>query len=161
MDDLKARSAIPHLVYEIAMLEKTSDWLSRNPTNNEGQLDLFNLTDDQAIRCAMLESFLVHARLLKEFFFGGTRHPDVEKPPMGDDIRAQQYFMNPADWPPPGVIFTPQLQEFIDYANKLLMHLTYTRVGQNFAWSHKAAYNEINGYIEKFRTMTELKLRRE
>ena len=64
MDTRKVQSALPHLIYEIAMLERTSNWLSRNPLGRDEQSDLFSMNDEEVIKFAVLESFLVHARLM-------------------------------------------------------------------------------------------------
>jgi hypothetical protein len=75
------------------------------------------------IRNALIESFASHARVLIDFFYSEN--------PQNDDIIAQHFFSPPNKWAEIRPPKSETLAEAKMRANKLLAHLTYTRLKEN------------------------------
>lgn len=102
MPPFDANEAVKALAYEIGMLTKLPCLYNQLQGNNVNQN-------------ALLEAFLIHARLLHDFFFKG---------PVKDDIAPQEIIPN---WRvPTGVTRLPQ--DEIGRMNKMLAHFTRGRL---------------------------------
>jgi hypothetical protein len=93
-------------------------------------LDTFDLlwqqTPGTPIAKAILESFLIHARLLIDFFYHGKKY---RRKIYRDDIVPEQFRLDPDELNkirPPDM--STVLNQARDKADKLLAHLTYTRI---------------------------------
>jgi hypothetical protein len=75
-----------------------------------------SVSEDQGKRL-ILEAQLLHLRILMDFFYTESDNPD--------DVQAVHFFSDPEHWKPsrPNWYF-----EYRDRCNKLLSHLTYSRV---------------------------------
>lgn len=102
-------------LYELRMFRETTDvFIEHSP-----------LITDLTLKRVFLESALVHARNLLDFF--------TCEPSSKDDILAV-HFLTPADerqWRPSGLAHLASRRDDI---NKALSHLTYTRVNNKPAW---------------------------
>jgi len=126
-------SASRVLYYEVDMLNETARALSSQKNNG-----VF-------LNNALLESFLIHLRNLIDFLY----LPKCNK----DDILAQDFFPNPEDW----LKLRPKQGESLDTAkrktNKLLAHLTYSRLRipkDQAKWDFMYLRNEIVSRIQVF-----------
>jgi len=120
--DVELRQASRHLLYEVCMLEQTG-----------GRLQL---GQDDPVRSALLESFLVHARLLAQFLGWNRRgqrtkeRPEPHGPgkPDPEDVLAEDFVPGwtpgPPDkaWTPP-----PVISEMRAPINGRVAHLSYQR----------------------------------
>lgn len=107
---------VAHLEYEYRMLWSTASLLSRYQ-------DMPALSDDnQDAANSFLESFAVHARNLKEFFFHS---------PSEDNVRAEHFFSDPEVWKKGRLPMPTEIKEIDRLANKQISHLTYARVALN------------------------------
>ena len=70
----------------------------------------------------LLESVLLHARVIYEFLFT----PCKRKYP--EDVRAVQFFDDPEQWKPDKSKLCPFLTDNLDRMNRSLQHLSYDRV---------------------------------
>lgn len=91
------------------------------------------------IRNAALESFLLHVRILIEFFYNDNPHKD--------DIVASHFFSPPGKWKAIRPKQSAILKQTKKRAHKLLAHLTYTRLRQTQE-TKKWAYMKIAGELE-------------
>ena len=121
--------AMKALDYERKMLHSTAMALAQGKAT------------DSLMHNALVESFLIHARLLIEFLYGKRTKPD--------DIR-------PEDWLGPGKWekIRPRKGELLDdthlCAHKFLVHLTTTRLDRKKEWGHIAILDEINTRLDEF-----------
>jgi hypothetical protein len=120
-DDQKLK-AISDIVYEMWMLRKMEAALCLQPC-------------PRWLRCAMLESFLVHYRNLREFFFtdrnqaedaADVSHECNHKKPRRDDIIAEDFMGTQPSWATVRRQFAPPPDENAR-VNKALAHLSYKR----------------------------------
>jgi len=142
------RSASDALYYELLMLDVTAKVLSSEATRGS------------SLGGAILESFLVHLRNMIDFLY----LPKCNK----DDILAEDFFADPEDWmklhPKQGMILKAAKKRI----NKLLAHLTYSRlklIDADSDWIVIGLRNEIVSRIIVFvdnvsRDMIDEKLRR-
>ena len=97
-------------------------------------------SENRLIQNALLESFLIHARLLIAFLYG---------PYVKHDFR-------PADWLAPDKWNRVRgkksklLKETYNDAHKYLAHLTATRLYQKKTWHCSAIQREIETLLDKF-----------
>jgi hypothetical protein len=107
-----------YIYYEHEMLETTANWLIENlDTNVEGY--------EFAIH---MESFLIHARDLNEFYYAQAMHDEAPRKhprPRDDDIIADDYCVGVTAWNPPPENRLPDT--LISRIDKRLAHLTYQR----------------------------------
>jgi len=92
-----------------------------------------------AIENAILDSFLLHSRVLYDFFC---------KRPRGDDVVAQHFFDDPPSWQS-GDLF-PTVRNQQTELNKHLAHLTYARLEGEIAWDLQAMFKEFKEAWDKF-----------
>ena len=87
----------------------------------------------------LLESVLVHARVIYEFLFKryNSKYPK--------DVRAVQFFDNPKQWKPDKSKLCPFLTDNLERMNRSLQHLSYDRItfGRN-AWEIGTVASEIS-----------------
>ena len=94
-----------HLLYEIEMFYYAGKWLC-DPTNG----------DDALLKNAVLESFLIHTRLLYNFFYGNRFKDDV----IAEDLLSD----GPTEKP-------PLLEHIQEPINKRVAHLAESRTDVN------------------------------
>jgi hypothetical protein len=110
MDDEKLVAASDHLLYEYEMLEATVRLLASGSLGTG------------AVKNAVVESFVIHARNLTHFFW-----PRAEKP---DDILARQYVRGSSAALEAELGELPEILESVrTRANKEVAHLTDKRIG--------------------------------
>jgi len=132
-----------HLYYEISIFFETARWYSEIKKAAQGTVNVsIPLT---VLQNAFLESFLIHARLLLEFF-----HKECFRP---DDIKPSDFLSDEGD---SKKIIKPDklLMKEKDHMDKKLAHLTYTR-SREYAWNLSAILKGIvdclNSYIPLMR----------
>lgn len=126
---IQMRHAACEYMYELAMLRLTCRacfYLSQYNPNEE------------MLKNAMIESSLIHARNLMDFFCGGETHKD--------DIRAC-HFVKATVWQPPKLKYLCQMKEKI---NKHLSHLTYSRTSEKVHWNLRRIETEIEEANKRF-----------
>ncbi len=99
-----------HLYYEIRMLYGVSDTLKKGTSN----IYIYN---------ALLESFVVHASIILDFFY----KPQLKK----DDAKASHYMADVKKWM---AVLPQQDKDFLEFyqkRNKRVMHLSYQRLEVN------------------------------
>jgi len=103
-------------------------------TDNQGQGVIHN---------ALVESFLIHARILIEFLY--------KNKPYKDTVRASQYFTSDSPWKSIRPQKTDLLKETEEDAHKYLAHLTYTRLQRKRKWPCIKIANDIQAVLKVFR----------
>jgi len=98
--------------------------------------------DKGVIYNALLESFLIHARILIEFLY--------KNEPYKDTVRASQYFTSDSSWESIRPKKTVLLKETEEDAHKYLAHLTYTRLQRKRKWPYINIANDINAVLQVF-----------
>lgn len=106
MDDRTLEAMVEHVAYEIDMLQATAILLRTGMI--EGRL-----------KNAVLESTLVHLRLVDEFLAGSGGR--------SDDVSAIDYLPT---WAPRNVLTEDERRD----VNKRVHHLTTRRIGQSYMW---------------------------
>lgn len=129
----KLRKALASLKYEEDMLKATATCLNSGIAGN-------NIT----IHNALVESFVIHARLLTEFLYRDDSYKD--------NIMAKDFFSPTQAWtdeirPPKGNLLDKTEKD----AHKFLAHLTYTRLLVKKKWRYKEIVNEIAVRLDEFR----------
>ena len=125
------KGALEHLKYEVWMLWSLAHILA---ADNQGQGVIHN---------ALLESFLIHARILTEFLYRNK--------PLQDTILASQYFPSANNWESIRPPKTELLKETEKDAHKQLAHLTYTRLQGKTQWPYIKTANDIEAVLQVFR----------
>jgi hypothetical protein len=102
------------------------------------------ITDNGWLHNALIESFVIHYRVLFEFFY---------KHPQGDDVSAEHYFASGDDWrrlrPPE----TPLLRNSIRRSAKEIAHLTYASpdlAPDTKDWDCPAISNDVENVFRAF-----------
>jgi len=94
----------------------------------------------------VVESFVIHARVLIDFFYGKRQHPD--------DMIAKDFFSEDVDWVNIRPPLTRVLQEAKTKANKQLAHLSFTRLKlkskNEKGWKIFEIFNDMNKVINSF-----------
>jgi hypothetical protein len=126
-----------HLKYEKAMLEFTGERLLRHPSP-------VNL--DYAV---LMESFLIHARNLNEFFYGWEMAANGQKMLLQDDVIAEDFFDAKKRWLKPQTNrLSDELRQRI---NDQLSHLTYARVvGRYGDWDFSDIRQRMSNLVDLF-----------
>lgn len=109
---------------------------------NQVLIELFfgDLKLEWCISTAVLDSLLIHARNLHDFFCRqATRKGDVT---VGHLLPVQH-----ANWHPSGM---DTLATSIDSINKLFTHLTYERIDRDVSWHANRLREEIDAAFEQF-----------
>lgn len=100
----------------------------------------FGIAERRAIRNAVVESFLLHARVLIDFFYNDNPHKD--------DIVASHFFSPAGKWKAIRPKQPAILKQTKKHADKLLAHITYTRLRQTRE-TKRWAYMRIAGELEE------------
>jgi len=119
----KASSVAPDVKYEFQMFRHAWNCLYKYPDKSKEK----NVHE---------ECFLLHARVLREFFQGENRRKD--------NVKAKHYFDNSEEWDDVSKSLRPFLKNEISDIHKRLAHLSYDRVGKNTDLD----YPKINAEIE-------------
>ena len=128
--DLRATRGIAQKVcYERSML----DWCAQ-----QIRLEKALPKSDDAKSNLVLEGFLLHARVLRDFL--------VKKNPKLDDVLAEHFLEEPLPYLGP----LPYLEEHRERLNKLLAHLTYTRREYEKRWDVAKIHTEIDRAWREF-----------
>jgi hypothetical protein len=101
---------------------------------------------------ALLESFLIHVRVLTDFFYPERCHKKVDQK-KHNDIMAKNFFELPDRWSKIRPPKSDSLNEAETRANKLLAHLTYTRLTTNqeeSRWKPEKIANELEKVLDIF-----------
>lgn len=117
--------------YEVWMLRSLANILA---IDNQGQGVIHN---------ALVESFLIHARLLIEFLYRDTQMKD-------DDALAKDFFSPATKWQGIRPVKSRLLEETTQAANKHLVHLTYTRLEEKKQWPCIKIANDIETVLKVF-----------
>ncbi len=124
------KGALESLKYEVWMLWYLANILA---TDNQGKGVIHN---------ALLESFLIHARILVEFLY--------KNQPYQDTVRASQYFTPKSPWKNIRPQKTELLEKIEKDAHKQLAHLTYTRLQGKRVWPYIKIANDIKAVLQVF-----------
>jgi len=124
------KNALESLKYEVWMLWSLANILA---TDNQ---------DKGVIHNALLESFLIHARILIEFLY--------KNQPYKDTVRASQYFTSDSPWKSIRPPKTELLEKTEKDAHKYLAHLTYTRLQRKRKWPYIKIANDIKAVLQVF-----------
>ncbi len=117
--------------YEVWMLWSLANILA---SDNQGKGVIHN---------ALVESFLLHARILIEFLY--------KNKPYKDTVRASQYFTSDSPWKSIRPQKTELLEKTEKDAHKHLAHLTYTRLQKKKRWPYIEIANDIQAVLQVFR----------
>lgn len=134
------RKGLKHLQYEFNMLILLSRILA------------FDSNGTGVIRNALVESFLVHARLLIGFFYGET--------PFSDDI-IPKHFLTGKKWEDIRPHKSKMLDKVERNAHKHLAHLSYARIERKVQWPYMEIAKEIEGLLNIFLENIDNKLKKE
>jgi len=98
-----------------------------------------------ALENALIESFLIHARVLCDFFF----FPSKRK----DDVLAKHFFHSDDQWQPDYKKECPYLEANSDRLNKAVAHLSYARIGYEIdkRWQHNTINGELLAVWDRFK----------
>ncbi len=128
LEELK--DALERLKYEVWMLWSLANILA---TDNQGKGVIHN---------ALLESFLIHTRILIEFLY--------KDEPYKDNVRASRYFTRDSPWKSIRPLKTKLLEEAVKDAHKQLAHLTYSRLREKKQWPYIRIANDIKAVLQVF-----------
>jgi hypothetical protein len=101
---------------------------------------------------ALLESFLIHVRVLTDFFYPEHHYKKVDRK-KHDDIMAKNFFELPDKWSKIRPPKSDNLNEAETRANKLLAHLTYTRLTttqEESRWKPEKITDELGKVVDIF-----------
>ena len=115
-DRLELAKASEHLHYEIGMLTDTAVCLNKGIPELE-TISASGRAHAEIIKNALLESFVLHARALADFFYNDSPRPD--------DVVAADYV---SDWAKRRATESPLLQGLRSRAGKEIAHLTFGRL---------------------------------
>lgn len=130
-EDLKAASK--HLSYEIQMLYGTANLLAQG--------NIYSW----AVHNALLESFLIHVRIMLEFLYA--------QKPWPDDVIAEDFFDDPNEWVQARPKKSDLLKDAHKRAGKQLAHLSYTRLAitpEKKAWRFMKIAKQVDQVFKKF-----------
>ena len=116
--------------YEVWMLRSLANILA---IDNQGKGVIHN---------ALVESFLIHARILIEFLYKNKTHEDT--------VRASQYFTSDSHWESIRPPKTKLLEDTEQNAHEHLAHLTYTRLEEKKQWPFIKIANDIKTVLQVF-----------
>lgn len=119
--------------YEIWMLNEVADLLS-SPSKQ-----------DLIVHNALVESFVLHARILIDFLYAPQEGIEI-KP---DTIIAKDYFVD-EKWPP---TLQDRLKAIRQCAHKLAAHLTYSRVDLDKKWQCGELRDDLNRVFKEFQKL--------
>jgi hypothetical protein len=115
------------LYYEISMLKYSARGLASD------------ITGESTIHNSLVESFLIHARLLIEFLYKDKRYKD--------NVMAADFFSTPEKWRKIRPEKSKLLNETFEGSHKLLAHLSYTRLQVKKTWPYLEIAKEIEAVL--------------
>jgi hypothetical protein len=127
------REASKHLAYEVWMFESTCRALEAG-----GQPD--------AVRCALLESFAIHTRILLDVFYRTTSS-------YPDDMLAADFFPDATGWSKTQEDIPEPLRDAQGRANKEIAHLSYERLDRrpdDWHWNITLMRNAMSVVVAEF-----------
>lgn len=127
------RAMAQHVTYEFWMLDRVARALA------------LGLCGDGPLNNALLESFVMHARVLLEFLFPEN--------PRNDDLVASDYFDSPEDWEKARGKLPPELVRVRKRVGKEVAHLTLARLTvklEEKPWDFAAIAAVFGALMEKF-----------
>src|SRR5215467_13998641 len=125
--------AAEHLLYEVRMFDLTARQLTSGGFG------------DGVVRNALLESFAIHTRTLRQVFFPQN--------PGADEILAAHYFDNPSAWAKPRGKLPEALSNVKDRVGKEIVHLTYDRLDvgpEAKGWKIQEIWKAMTSVIDVF-----------
>jgi hypothetical protein len=137
--DPRAQAAARFVEYELAMVRDTAEMLRTVPISDANRVT----------RNVALESLLIHARSLADFFLG-------DRPPgRRDDILAIDYFDNATTWTQQRARLMPYISVERDRLNRAVAHLSYDRIqhkaaGADPSWDISRIVNDVEGGWQAF-----------
>ena len=141
----KIANVIKHLQHEYSMLNGTAALIPKyDPQKAETD-------EERIIGNALIESFAVHARNLKEFFFYS---------PKDDYARAEDFFSDPEHWKSTRGILPKVLKLADPMMNNQISHLTYRRTtmaDSDFDWHFDGIVRAIDETMKHFKELLESK----
>lgn len=126
----KLQEASNALYYEASMLISSARGLA------------CDITGMSTIHNALVESFLIHVRLLIEFLYKDKRYKD--------NVMAADFFSPPEKWRAIRPVKSKLLDETVEGAHKLLAHLSYTRLQVKKTWPCMEIAKEIETVLNVF-----------
>jgi hypothetical protein len=126
----KAKLAAPLIRYERKMLHYCHDEIMKGWENS-----------DNGKRNVLLEAFLLHARVLKEFFSIRKKH---------DGVSSIDFLENTKEWRRKEKSLCRYLKRHRIPINKYLTHLTYSRLHKKMNWEVDTIYNELEDAWQHF-----------
>lgn len=125
-----AKKIAPKVKYEWDMF----DWLAQRIANEYK-------ASSQQERNLLTEDFLLHARVLRDFFVRNPKH---------DDVSARHFFNDESTWTAESSSLCAYLQQNRIRLNKKLAHLTYSRLKLDEQWDFSAIRKEVFDAWHKF-----------
>ena len=119
----QAQDIVPKVKYEFEMLEWAAKKIKAEFSNA-----------DQPTKNMLLEVFLLHARVLRDFFV---------KSPSDDDVSTQHFFDAPSVWVSKANTLCQTLEKERVRLNKKLAHLTYSRLTEEEEWDFNGIHDEL------------------
>ena len=127
------KEASNHLHYEVWMLSSLAHGMGSG------------IAGKGPIANALLESFVIHVRVLMDFLYNESPHPD--------DVIAEDYFSFPDEWRNMRPPLSKLLRQAKRRAGKEVAHLTYARLDvtpETKPWLFVQIANEISTVIKVF-----------
>lgn len=100
----------------------------------------------KVIENAVLEAFLVHARVVIDFLYTDPRKDK-------DDVVAQLFMPNGVDWKHERHPMSPLLLSAREGAHKLLAHLTFYRITADASWNVSEIYEGLRAAFLRFKEL--------
>jgi len=123
--------SVRFVVYELFMLRQSIDMCK-----NQGTF----------LRSLAYEGVVLHARVLRDFFYKKRNKDGDLVEPKTDDILAADYFTNDPDWPYTYAEMSKYLVDTKGRMDRTLAHLSFDRLkykGKDKGWDEKAIRDDI------------------
>jgi hypothetical protein len=131
------KEACDQIEYEKAMLDFTIKGLRKNPRGLG--------------YAVLMESFLIHARIINDFFYGYEMRLNGEKKLMKDDMIAEDIVEDQEQWQKVKPHSNKLSSELVQKINNQLTHLTYRRVkGKYGDWEYEDIYKRMSELVDSF-----------
>lgn len=129
--DHRAKNITPKVAYEFKMMEWISDKIISDVRGA-----------DEYTKSMLLEVFLLHARILHDFFILDAKRDD--------DVSAVHFFDDPSVWVSKRDAICTKLKAEQVRLNKKLAHLTYKRLTEKEEWEIISLCNELRVAKQEF-----------
>jgi hypothetical protein len=126
--------ASDHLFYEVVMFRSLAEVMASGRFQN-----------DNLINSAVLESFMIHVRILLDFLYADN--------PKSDDVIAEDFFYTPNTWVTKRYEKSELIKTVHKRVGKEIAHLTYERLKQTLEtkkWKYIDIANEVVDLINLF-----------